>query len=231
MAINNNFGFPKGENGTIGAFVKVSKNIDKELKDAGASIQGFMQGQPTGELYTIRFPVNSLDKISEIDGLVYLDTGEKMTMQLPKINPSLDKDLLNKQYQDALNQQNNLSNTNVGKYVFKEDFEATGSNIIDNNWTDQEYLKLIHKFKKGDVFDGEKIPVNAGVNPNAEKYDIKIITPNNFLEDGTFVYYKGVFQVPERIVSEQTFLQKNKTNLLIAGVLVLGYLAYKKFKK
>ena len=32
-------------------------------------------------------------------------------------------------------------------------------------------------------------------------------------------------------VAPQTFLEKNKTNLLIVGVLVLGYLAYKKFNK
>ena len=32
-------------------------------------------------------------------------------------------------------------------------------------------------------------------------------------------------------VAPQTFLEKNKTNLLILGVLVLGYLAYKKFNK
>ena len=33
------------------------------------------------------------------------------------------------------------------------------------------------------------------------------------------------------VVAPQTFLQKNKTNLLIAGVLVLAYLAYKKYNK
>jgi hypothetical protein len=32
-------------------------------------------------------------------------------------------------------------------------------------------------------------------------------------------------------VTPQTFLQKNKTNLLIVGALVLGYFAYKKYKK
>jgi hypothetical protein len=32
-------------------------------------------------------------------------------------------------------------------------------------------------------------------------------------------------------VAPQTFLEKNKTNLLILGVLILGYLAYKKFNK
>jgi hypothetical protein len=31
--------------------------------------------------------------------------------------------------------------------------------------------------------------------------------------------------------SGETFLQKHKTNLLIAGALVVGYLAYKKFNK
>jgi hypothetical protein len=85
MAMDNNFGFPKGENGVIGAFVKVSKNIDKELKDLGASIQGLMQGRTTGEFFSIRFPINSLDKISEIDGLVYLDTGEKVSSEPVRI--------------------------------------------------------------------------------------------------------------------------------------------------
>ena len=32
-------------------------------------------------------------------------------------------------------------------------------------------------------------------------------------------------------LDSQTFLEKNKTNLLIVGVLVLGYFAYKKFNK
>jgi hypothetical protein len=41
----------------------------------------------------------------------------------------------------------------------------------------------------------------------------------------------GIFQVPENVVSKQTFLEKNKTNLLIVGALVLGYLAYKKLNK
>lgn len=149
MAINNNFGFPKGENGTIGAFVKVNKNIDEKLKNLGASIQGFMQGQKTGEIFTIRFPINSLDKISEIDGLVYLDIGEKANSSMPQ--KPIERDLLNKQYQDALNEQ-------------------------------------------------------------------KAINQQNNLTSSTNV-------------APQTFLQKNKTNLLIIGVLVLGYFAYKKFKK
>jgi len=129
MAIPNNFGFAKGENGTISALVKVNKNIDKELKDLGASIQGLMQGQTTGEIFSIRFPINSLDKISEIEGLVYLDIGEK----------------------------------------------------ID--------------------------PIGGGANQNG-MYDNKSI-----------------------VIKSQSFIEKNKTNLLIVGAVVLGYFAYKKFIK
>lgn len=36
---------------------------------------------------------------------------------------------------------------------------------------------------------------------------------------------------PSTDVLPQSFIQKNKTNLLIAGALVLGYFAYKKFNK
>jgi hypothetical protein len=233
MALNNNFGFPKGENGTIGAFVKVSKNIDKELKDLGATIPSDWFGQATGELFTIRFPINSLDKISEIDGLVNLDIEQKLNMNPPRTNLEKDNDSLTKQYQNPKNQQNalNQQNNSTSKYIFKEDFEAIGSNMIDKNITYSRYEKLTHKFKKGDVFEGKLVPINAGVNPEAKAYNIEIITPNNFTEDGRFVMSNGIFQVPENVVSKQTFLEKNKTNLLIVGALVLGYLAYKKLNK
>lgn len=237
MAINDNFGFPKGENGTIGAFVKVSKNIDKELKDLGASIQGFMQGQTTGELFTIRFPISSLGKISEIDGLVYLDIGEKSTMQPPKINPPMDKDLLNKQYQDALNEQralNNISNS-VSKYVFNQDYEATTRQEIRKAYGDYteniDYITLKYKFKKGDIFEGKKIPVNAGINPEARKYDIQITTPKSIKFDGSDYVGQVTYQIDDSLVSIATPLQKNKKYLIIIGALVLGYLAYKKFNK
>ena len=237
MAINDNFGFPKGENGTIGAFVKVSKNIDKELKDLGASIQGLMQGRTTGELFTIRFPINSLDKISEIDGLVYLDIGEKMTMESPKTNPPIDKDLLDKQYQDAINQQNALSQQNnlTSKYVFNQDFEATTSvrkeKAVGDYTQNIDYIELKYKFKKGDIFDGKKIPVNAGVNPEARKYNIQITTPKSIKSDGSDYVGQVTYQIDDSLVSIATPLQKNKKYLIIIGALVLGYLAYKKFNK
>jgi hypothetical protein len=119
----------------------------------------------------------------------------------------------------------------MAKYIFKEDFEAIGTTPSDESRHDVRSIKLKHKFKKGDVFEGKLVPTNAGVNPEARAYNVEIITPNNFTEDNKLVYYNGVFQVPEMLVREQTFLEKNKTNLLIVGLLVLGYLAYKKFNK
>jgi hypothetical protein len=108
---------------------------------------------------------------------------------------------------------------------------AIGTTPSDESRHDVRSIKLKHKFKKGDVFEGKLVPTNAGVNPEARAYNVEIITPNNFTEDNKLVYYNGVFQVPEMLVREQTFLEKNKTNLLIVGLLVLGYLAYKKFNK
>jgi len=147
----------------------------------------------------------------------------------------INNDLLNKQYQDAKNQQNALSQQNnlTSKYVFNQDFEAT-TRIVDNTPKLSEnvvYIELKYKFKKGDIFEGKKIPVNAGANPDAKKYDIQITTPESIKSDGSV--YKGqvTYQVDDSLVSEATFLQKNKTNLLILGALVLGYLAYKKINK
>ena len=117
------------------------------------------------------------------------------------------------------------------KYVFKEDFEAIGTTPSDESRTDVRSIKLKHKFKKGDVFEGKLVPTNGGINPEAKAYNIEIITPNNYTDDEKLVYYNGVFQVPEMLVREQTFLEKNKTNLLILGGLVIAYLAYKKFNK
>lgn len=43
--------------------------------------------------------------------------------------------------------------------------------------------------------------------------------------------YKGEATLPKTDVAPQTFTQKHKNHLLIAGALVLGYFAYKKFNK
>jgi hypothetical protein len=131
----------------------------------------------------------------------------------------------------------------MAKYIFKEDYEAKGTNFISNepnspkipNWM------LSYSFKKGDVFEGEKIVVGVGARQGSpEEYAVNITTLEGLTVNGTKFDGKSIFEVPDSVVTEQTlatnasgetFLQKNKTNLLIIGVLVLGYLAYKKFNK
>jgi hypothetical protein len=232
MGINNNFGFPKGENGTIGAFVKVSKNIDKELKNAGASIQGFMQGQPTGELFTIRFPINSLDKISEIDGLVYLDIGEKLTMNPPRTNLERDNDSLTKEYQNAKNQQNNLSQQ-IGKYKVNKRTSILKTNPNKKDMFGDVGTDIVGTLEFGDVIEIAKTGGGGrGI----------VMTPYLIFSDDTYILGYNADKVDDStpLTSKATlmtrltpkgFLEKHKNHLLILGALVLGYLAYKKFNK
>ena len=131
----------------------------------------------------------------------------------------------------------------MAKYIFKEDYEAKGTNFISNepnspkipNW------RLSYSFKKGDVFEGEKIVVGVGVRQgSSEEYAVDITTLGGLTVDGTKFDGKSIFQVPDSVVTEQTlatnasgetFLQKHKNHLLIVGALVIGYFAYKKFNK
>jgi hypothetical protein len=232
MALNNNFGFPKGENGTIGAFVKVSKNIDKELKDLGATIPSDWFGQATGELFTIRFPINSLDKISEIDGLVNLDIEQKLTMNPPRTNSQIDNDLLKKQYQDAKNQQNALSQQ-IKKYKVNK-----RTNILKVNPNKKDRFgdigtDVVGTLEAGDVIE---IAKTGGGGRGAEMTPYLIFADDTYIlgydadkvDDSTPLTSKLIL---ETRLNSKGFLQKNKTNLLILGALVLGYLAYKKFNK
>jgi hypothetical protein len=123
----------------------------------------------------------------------------------------------------------------MSKYIFKEDFEATTKVVKEKTVGDYteniDYITLKYKFKKGDIFDGKKIPVNAGINPEAKKYNIQITTSKSIKPDGSDYVGQVTYQIDDSLVSEATFLQKHKNHLLILGVLVLGYLAYKKFNK
>jgi hypothetical protein len=137
----------------------------------------------------------------------------------------------------AENQKNvlNDANNSVSKYVFNQDFEATTRVVKEKavgDYTENiDYITLKYKFKKGDIFDGKKIPVNAGVNPEARKYDIQITTPKSIKFDGSDYVGQVTYQIDDSLVSEATPFQRNKKYLLIIGALVIGYLAYKKFNK
>jgi hypothetical protein len=128
----------------------------------------------------------------------------------------------------------------MAKYIFKENYEAQGTNFIPDGAKIASFM-LKYSFKKGDVFEGEKFIQSVGVETGSTpRYGVRITTPEASHLRGTKFDGKSIFEVPDSVVTEQTlttdtsgetFLQKNKTNLLIIGVLVLGYLAYKKFNK
>ena len=131
----------------------------------------------------------------------------------------------------------------MAKYIFKEDYEAQGTNFISDepNGAKMASWRLSYSFKKGDVFEGEKIVVGVGVRQgSSEEYAVNITTLGGLKVDGTKFDGKSIFEVPDSVVTEQnlitdasgeTFLQKHKNHLLILGGLVIAYLAYKKFNK
>ena len=91
-------------------------------------------------------------------------------------------------------------------------------------------------FKKGDVIQGieiEKFVFNQmtkGIESKPTVANAKVETSDGL----AFVPLSSIEKInetPSTELAPQTFLQKNKTNLLIVGALVLGYLAYKKFNK
>jgi hypothetical protein len=100
--------------------------------------------------------------------------------------------------------------------------------------------------KKGDIVQGVSIITSGDMsNDSGNEYLVfRDKIGNEFrVQQGFrgfvpfYEEYKGEASLPSADSSNSTdlepesFLQKNKTNLLIIGVLVLGYLAYKKFNK
>lgn len=124
------------------------------------------------------------------------------------------------------------------KYVFKEDYEAQGTNVIPKG-SRMVSLRLKYSFKKGDVFNGEIIHLAYGtMNPSLDDlYRIDINTSSGLQSDGKIWEGQAIFQVPFSIVENQSmFLHKQKQKqtkqlLLVLGALVIGYYAYKKFNK
>jgi hypothetical protein len=128
----------------------------------------------------------------------------------------------------------------MAKFVFQQDYDANGANIVANSQQGASTL-LKYSFKKGDIFDGERIIVGAGVAMESPaQYAVNITTPTALNLNGTVYGGQGVFSIPDNIVIDQSllptqvpqsFIQQHKNHLLIAGALVLGYFAYKKFNK
>ena len=85
-------------------------------------------------------------------------------------------------------------------------------------------------YKKGDSFTGLTLTLSSDkkqVVANQGNFSVSIPVENFTIlnDDGTPI------NTSSADVDTESFLQKNKTNLLIIGALVLGYFAYKKFNK
>jgi hypothetical protein len=102
----------------------------------------------------------------------------------------------------------------MAQYTFIKDFD----------YTSYGKAPMPKTIKKGESFDGIETENGIVISlDGSNPYDYK----NEKLYPHMISSY---LTVPKEYLT-QTFLQKNKTNLLILGVLVLGYLAYKKFNK
>ena len=140
------------------------------------------------------------------------------------------------------------------KYTFKEDFVIPAPKVrqIDTKFiitTDKSLKSSMEKMvdlKKGDIVQGISIITSGDMSNDSGTQNLvfKDKDGNEFrIETGFrgfkpfYEEYKGETTVTgEKALTSadvvpQTFLEKNKTNLLILGALVLGYLAYKKFNK
>ena len=92
-------------------------------------------------------------------------------------------------------------------------------------------------YKKGDILGGlslslssDKKQVISYMGDYTFQIPVEYLTIMN--DDGTIsVTNSNSDSNQNSKLDSQTFLQKHKNHLLIAGALVLGYLAYKKFNK
>lgn len=126
----------------------------------------------------------------------------------------------------------------IEKYIFKEDYDAQGTNLIPKG-SRMASFGLKYSFKKGDVFNGEMIHLDREtMNPSDDDlYRIEINTSSALQSDGKIWEGQAIFQVPFSVVENQSmFLHKQKQKqtkqlLVMLGALVIGYFAYKKFNK
>ena len=114
------------------------------------------------------------------------------------------------------------------KYKLKDDFV---NGVLPNTNGKPNII-----FKKGDIIDGtitEKFVFKTMMKGIMSKPTVAEARVEN--SDGlVFVPLSSIEKInetPSTDVAPQTFLEKNKTNLLILGGLVIAYLAYKKFNK
>jgi hypothetical protein len=101
------------------------------------------------------------------------------------------------------------------KYTFLKDFDYTSYGFAPMPKT----IKKGQSFNGIETADGIVISLNGGNPSDYKKEDLSPDQPSSFLT------------VPKEYLTQETFVQKHKTHLLIAGAIIVGFLAYKKFKK
>lgn len=133
-----------------------------------------------------------------------------------------------KKINDILNRTDNVSVTKIDtKYIITTDksLPNTKGKII--------------ALKKGDIVQGLSISSSGDMSNDSgsQGLSFKDKDGNEFGFgigyrgfEPFYEEYKGV-ATPNADVAPQTFLEKHKNHLLIAGALVLGYFVYKKFNK
>lgn len=98
----------------------------------------------------------------------------------------------------------------------------------------------VQVFKVGEIVDGGFGVSQGGLSSDGKyfvkgmgNWTIQIPIENVQLlnDDGTPASKTNSNSSNSTKVSREIFVQKNKTNLLIVGALLIGYLAYKKFNK
>jgi hypothetical protein len=131
----------------------------------------------------------------------------------------------------------------MGKYKFKEDFiqnyRVWDSKIGTSSSVDQSIT-----YKKGDVVDGtfEAKHTVSGWEGMPMNFEDRVLINNPMQGKGLFDGNgaPSMFPIPAdklelvsngNSVLNQPFLEKHKNHLLIAGAIIIVFLAYKKFNK
>jgi hypothetical protein len=137
--------------------------------------------------------------------------------------------------------------TTLGGNLFGGNFPNTSAFANYNKITEEDLKELKNSQKQKIVFTkpflnykiGDVLEIKVFPNrfqsepPSFLVIDEKLGSPKyGFGGRGSTPFYELYVEKEKTdIANNETFLQKNKNNLIIAGLLVAGYFAYKKFKK
>jgi len=114
------------------------------------------------------------------------------------------------------------------KYILKSDYTAKRfSNVPIKNPQEKSFLK------------NDIIEVKEEIDNAMNKRLLTTSTPNGTVENTYVLLDFDVTNAPMKLYSEnnanlsqkKSFFEEHKNHLIMIGVLVLGYFAYKKFKK